>query len=229
MTSVTIIGVWHDRKRPQRQTIAMHRSSLLAFMIWILGAIPAHAAKPQRVAGLQSFKGPLLDIHSPAGKGWTMVDMGTRGMLFVRDGKERHASLVASVTTFPVKVEANPETFDAQVRESVAQDARGARYQPLSGGDLVAEQHGAAHCLRYSQAMTDLSAQVGHDNTAVLVLELHALYCRHPANPALGVAITYSVRAPQRTPEETELAAQSFFDGVVLKPAADAPPSTGDN
>jgi len=229
MTSVAIVGAWHDRKRLLRQSITMPRSSLLALTLCIFVAMPAHAAKPRRIPGLQRFEGPLLDIVSPAGKGWVMVDAGTRGKLFMRDGKERHASLIATVTTFPVEAEASVATFDAQVRENVAKEAQGARYQPLSGGDLVPEQHGAAHCLRYSQAVTDLSAQVGRGDTATLVLELHALYCRHPADPALGVAITYSVRAPQRTAEETALAAQSFFDGVVLKPAADTSSSTGDN
>lgn len=191
-------------------------SIALIFAAWVL-PLSAFAQDPQPVAGYKLFEGPLLDIFSPAGDGWSLVD-GGQAMIFMREGEQRHASDIASVNSFPVAADADTATFEALVREEIRKGVEGDRYQSLPGSSLTVVQHGTAHCLRYAQAVIDRAAQVGRGKTRQMVLDVHGLYCRHPANPELGIALIYSVRAPKREPEQTASAADAFFDSLALKP-----------
>jgi hypothetical protein len=174
------------------------------------------AQEPRRVAAGFLFEGPLLDIRAPRDKGWSVVDQDKDGLIFMRKGRKRDASFIASVTPFEIAVAADAAGFEAQMRDRLRKDFDENRFERLEES-IVANDLASVKCFRYTTAAIDRAAQIDRGKTRRLALDLHALYCRHPADAALGIAITYSYRSPERDVEKTARDAQAFFDDVVFK------------
>lgn len=203
-------------------TMTPIRTLLLAIALWAAAIAPGHAQQMTPVAPETRFELPLLELRSPAGKGWMTVDGGAEGRFFLREGEHRHASIAATATFFPLQPALDRAGFEALIREQVARQAPPDRFEPVESSLEYGESRGYP-CLRYAGVVRDTAAQVGGGRTRQLLLDVQALYCRHPHNATRGFSLVYSYRGPERDPA-LATDAEAFFAGAKPLP----PPAATD-
>ncbi len=200
-------------------TTAM-RALFLAIALWAAAIAPCHAQKMKPVASETRFTLPLLELRSPAGEGWMTVDAGEEGRFFMREGEGRYATVAATVTFFPLEPALDRAGFEALIREEVARQAPRDRFEPMASS-LIHDETRGHPCIRYTDLVRDTAAQVGDGRTRSLILDVVALYCRHPHDARSGYALVYSHRGPDRDPA-LAADAEAFF--ATVKPTIPAPP-----
>lgn len=198
------------------------RTLLLAVALWVAAIAPCHAQQMTPVAPETRFELPLLELRSPTGRGWMTVDAGAEGRFFMREGEHRHASVAATATFFPLRPDLDPAGFEALIGEDVARQAPADRFEPVESSLAYAEDRGYP-CMRYAGVVRDTAAQIGGGRSRQLLLEVRALYCRHPHDPNRGFSLVYSYRGPEREPT-LAADAEAFFAGAKPLP----PPAAAD-
>jgi hypothetical protein len=196
------------------------RALLLAAALCGATTAPCRAQEMTPVAPETRFELPLLELRSPAGKGWLTVDAGPDGRFFMREGEQRHASVAASATFFPLQPDLDRAGFEALIREEVARQAPADRFEPVESSLEYAETRGYP-CMQYAGVVRDTAAQVGGGRTRHLLLDVRALYCRHPHDASRGFSLVYSHRGPEREPALAADAEAFFADAKPLPPPAD--------
>ncbi|MFZ5636476.1 MAG: hypothetical protein ACOY82_07785 [Pseudomonadota bacterium] len=196
-------------------------------LLLVVCILSAAALAPCRAQDLEStlpgtiYHGPMLDVAVPDGTGWMTIDNGVQGRLFERRGERRHTTIIASATFFPLEPNLDDAGFEAQVRADIAHQAAEDRFEPVESSVSYDESRGYP-CIVYAAVVRDTAAQVGGDRTRDLILEMRALYCRHPHDAALAFALIYSHRGKQRDPAFAA-AAEGFFAGAKPTPAITPP------
>jgi hypothetical protein len=192
-----------------------------AIVLWSAAIAPCHAQKMKPVAPETRFELPLLELQSPAGKGWLTVDTGADGRFFMREADDRYATVAATVTFLPLEPDLDRAGFEALIREEVVRQAPVDRFEPVESSLEYDETRGYP-CIRYAGVVRDTAAQVGGSRTRSLILDVLALYCRHPHDATRGFALVYSHRGPKRDPA---LAADATRFFATVKPTPPASPS----
>lgn len=149
------------------------------------------------------------------------VDAGAEGRFFMREGEHRHDSFAATASFFPLQPELDRASFEALIREEVARQAPSDRFEPLESSLEYGEDRGYP-CMRYAGTVRDTAAQIGGGRTRSLLLDVRALYCRHPHDATRGFALVYSYRGPKRAPT-LAADAEAFF--ATVKPTIPASPA----
>lgn len=196
------------------------RALLLAAALCGAATAPCRAQEMTPVAPETRFELPLLALRSPAGQGWLTIDAGADGRFFMREGEQRHASVAATATFFPLQPGLDRAGFEALIREAIARQAPADRFEPVESSLEYGEDRGYP-CMRYAGTVRDTAAQVGGGRTRRLLLDVRALYCRHPHDASRGFSLVYSYRGPERDPALTA-DAEAFFAGAKPLP----PPAT---
>lgn len=196
------------------------RLLLLAAASWGAAIATCRAQDMTTVESETRFELPLLEVRSPAGEGWLTIDAGADGRYFMREGEHRHASVAATVNFFPLSPALDRAGFEALVREEVARQAPADRFEPIESSLEYGETRGYP-CMQYAGVVRDTAAQVGGGRTRSLLLDVNALYCRHPHDATRGFSLVYSYRGPDRDPS-LGASAEAFFAGAKpLPPASD--------
>ena len=173
--------------------------------------------------------GPWKDIprqgtrYTRAGLGRVAVNAIVPGELgFGRPGKSSTASDIASVTGFALAETTTSDELVALIRHGIENDTSSDRFK-TTGGTLEYTDARGYPCVRYQVTTLDTNARVSYFQHASLTLQADSLYCRHPTQPTLGFAISYSHRGPEPDPDFAQRA-RAFIDGVTV-PTADASPA----
>ena len=194
-------------------------------LLLALAVGPATAQEVRAIASGTPMPGPLLDLASPEGDGWYLRTTENGDLTFAREGRQRDASEVASVRTFDI----DPEADDAAFRRAVESElaiSRGpaSRFETLESAMVTVLIDGVS-CIRALELIRDNAAQVGRGKTRVMLIDVHATYCRHPVKRSLGLAFVYSVRSAEREEDATTAKALAFFDTLRLNKTPPAAPA----
>ena len=204
-------GNQQRRQRPARFVPLL--ALLMPIAVW---------SAPAPVAPGRIFRSTVLDIRAPDSDGWLLMQSSPGSWIFGRPGKSSTASDIASVTGFALAETTTSEELVALIRHGVENDTSSDRFK-TTGGTLEYTDARGYPCVRYQVTTLDTNARVSYFRHASLTLQADSLYCRHPTQPTLGFAISYSHRGPEPDPDFAQRA-QAFIDGVTV-PTVDAAPA----
>lgn len=121
----------------------------------------------------------------------------------------RSESFIAAISVFGLSQTNAPHEFEALIRESVKRDTDPNRFEVEEEKLFYTDERPYA-CVRYQSVAKD---KTPHGSSSPQVLQMDALYCRHPVQPESGFSVIYSYRGPNKYPllrEEAEI----FIQGV---------------
>ena len=195
-------------------------AAVLALTAW-----PVAADELRTVVPGTPMPGPLLDLASPEGDGWVLNTAENGDLTFMREGRQRDSSEIASVQAFGIDAEADDAAFRKAVENEIAIGRGPApRFETLESAMVMVMIDGV-ECIRSLDLIRDNAAQVGRGKTRVMLIDVHGTFCRHPAKRSLGLAIIYSVRSPTREEDATTAKALAFFDTLRLHKTLPAAPA----
>lgn len=165
------------------------------------------------------FDGPVINIRAPQSQGWVVLQNNATGMAFARSAAGINASEVAVVKLFPLGATPTPEALVALIKAGVEADTSKRRFDVLDAKFEYTERRGYP-CVEASTLTID-KVPTGLFSHKEMILEIRALYCRHPERPDQGFSAGYSHRGQW---PDTDLSsnAQSFIEGVQV-PARQPP------
>ena len=198
------------------------------FLTWLvlllaLAAGPALAQSVRTIESRTPMPGPLVDLESPEGDGWLLRVAEGGDLTFMREGRQRDSSEVASVQAFNIDAEADDAAFRKAVESEIAIGRGPApRFETVESAMVDVLIDGVV-CIRSLDLIRDNAAQVGSGKTRVMLIDVHGTFCRHPVKRSLGLAFIYSVRSPEREEDATTAKALAFFDTLRLHKTPPAP------
>lgn len=197
--------------RPLRARTAARRRLLLAGLL--TGLIGACAAPAQPAdAGLtapKTFVSGGITLSAPASNGWALVEESSSGILFAKGTQAASDRFVAKVTHFALPLTESPEALRMRVQSLATEDLDPTRFEVLSEQFRSSDER-PYPCVRYQSIAKDKASRAG---AAPLLLELDALYCRHPVQHEAGFSVIFSHLGPAPYPAlRTE--SEAFIQGV---------------
>lgn len=192
----------------------MFRACAVMLLALVAGAATAQSAQP--VAARTPMPGPLVDLASPRGDNWLMRTGEDGDLTFMRFGRGRDTTEVATVVAFGIDAEADDAAFARAVGNEI-EIGRGdpGRFERLELTQTEVTR-GDAHCIRSFDLIRDLAAQVGGGKTREMFLAVHGMHCRHPTERDVGLSFVFSVRSLKRQDETTIADADAFFDSIEM-------------
>jgi hypothetical protein len=201
------------------------RRIALALMLALTIPHVGHS-QPTDVSPGTMYRGELLDIRSPNSDGWMLAETSPGNWTFVTGSRVTKDTYAASVMSFPLTETRSHEEYLALVKDAIDKASSPDRFT-IIGEELQYTEARGYPCAAYKATIEDRKVKTSFFKRETQLLEVHALYCRHPARPTLGFAIVFSHRGPELDPYLNQQA-QDFIDGVQV-PSAASPPESPDN
>lgn len=166
----------------------------------------------------EEFKGGYINVRAPNSDGWRLVSSSRNGMEFGKLLLASGENLGAQILMFGLEPTQTPELFIALIKSGIDKDTDPNRFDVLQSKMEYNTERGYP-CVRYSSSVRDKEAQTSPNTREVLILELEALYCRHPVRDTTGFAIIFNHRgrAPY-LPLRDE--AENFINGIQVPSAS---------
>jgi hypothetical protein len=185
---------------------------LLAVLL-LLASSSALSQQIQPVAAGQEFKGGYINVRVPNSDGWVLVNSGVAGMEFAKLTGQGE-NLAAQILMFRLSPTTTPDEFVALIKDSARRDTDPNRFDVLSASAEYTADRGYP-CVRYSASVRDKEAVTSPMTKEELLLEMEALYCRHPVRDTTGFALIYSHRG--RAPHASlKTEAVDFIAGIQV-------------
>ena len=194
----------------------------------LLGLLGSACAAPHTVDAGQSIEATLesveraepaaaprvyttddIAVQAPASGGWALIEQSSAGILFAKGDQAASDRYVAKVTLFELPPTETPEAFQILIQSKATEELDLARFE-VRGESFRDSQERAYPCARYQSIATDRAAPA---RTEPLVLEIDALYCRHPDRLETGFSAIFSHLGQQVDPK-LRAGAEAFIQGV---------------
>ena len=169
--------------------------------------------RPVPVQQSDVFGGDYISIHPPPSPGWVKIQESQSGIAFAKRDETHAGSFIANVAVFGLESTETPEQLEALIREAARKDAEidPIRFE-VEHETVTYTDERSYPCVRY-RSITKDNDPAGPEKP--LILELDAIYCRHPVQPESGFGVIYSYRGTKRhSGLRTE--AESFIQGVQI-------------
>jgi hypothetical protein len=184
----------------------------LLFMLLACAATSGLTAHAEEVPSGERITTPYVSLSVPAGAGWQVRRRSDTAIALARG--EPDNSFAVAALLFRMGPADSPEEYEALIKRAAAEDGDPAnpdRYRLLEQSIKYSSER-AYPCVRFAATSEDRAARGAK---VPLFLELYGLYCRHPADPSIGVTIMYSHRGLTRHPDLAE-EAEAYLRDVVL-------------
>ena len=174
--------------------------------------IPHHELKS--VPSGHLYNGEYINVRVPNSDGWHLVNSSSAGMEFAKSGVEGKGSFAAQVLIFPLQKTEDRSDFLALIKTGIDADTDSTRFNIKSLNFNYTEKRDYP-CVHVKSDLEDKKAITSLRHRESLVLQMSALYCRHPVKLDTGFAIIYSYRGPTTYPSIGN-EAKGFIDGVQV-------------
>lgn len=172
----------------------MRTIAVWVLSIAVLGLNGCAGSAPVRktfVAPGELFAGGYINVRAPTTPGWQIMQSSGSGMAFAKEGQAlQNESFVAQVSMFNLVATSTPAEFQALIKTSIEQDTDPSRFTVQKASYELSNER-SYPCVRYSSVTEDNAAPKAK---SPLLLQVDALYCRHPVRTDTGFAVTYSHR-----------------------------------
>lgn len=189
---------------------------LLASASWAVLLLSCAGPSQQlpAVAPGQLFPGGYIVVRAPNSEGWLLEHSSPKGMGFAKHGKAAGENLGARLIMFELQLTETPEQLLALIKQAIENDTDRTRFEVLESSSSYTSERGYP-CVRHYALVNDNQARTSPTTRERLLLEMHALYCRHPVRTNTGFAAIYSHRGRSKYPDlGTE--AQDFMRGIQV-------------
>jgi len=159
----------------------------------------------------QLFAGSYINVVAPSSDGWYLAQSSPSGMGFAKDGQAANETFAAQVAMFKLAPASTPEEFEALIKTSVEKDTDPHRFNVQQISFKYSSER-SYPCVRYHSVAQDKTPQ---GSKGPLLLEMDALYCRHPVRQETGFAVIYSHRG-ESLHANLRSEAESFIQGVQV-------------
>lgn len=193
----------------------IYRIVLILFLAISLSAcVTSTVKKPNYIPPSHLYSGEEIDVKSPNEPGWFLADTSEGGMQFGRVNTENNESFGAQVLSFPLPATESNEAFVQLIKANVEENTDRKRFTIVESDYKYSDER-AYPCVRGESVTIDSKAKISSGRTVKQVLEIAALYCRHPHHPEGGIAIVYSHRGETRM-NGFKVRANEFISGVQV-------------
>lgn len=173
---------------------------------------PSHSPIPVS-AGYQ-YDGEYINVRVPNSDGWHLISSSPVGMEFARSGAEKVDSFGAQVLMFPLAKTSSEQAFVDLMKKNAEADIDSDRFSIIES-DFQYSNDRSYPCVRGESVTQDKKAQTSPNRQESLLLQISALYCRHPVRQDSGFAIIYSYRGKTLYPNLND-EADDFIRGVQV-------------
>jgi hypothetical protein len=187
----------------------MTRTAMLVALCLLSSLACAQPVQPRQHMAWQQ-----LDVRAPASEGWVLASASPQALAFMRRSAALARSEVATVSVFQLPESLDRDGFMAWVRSAVQADSPPARFRPIEVQHEPMDERGYA-CVLHRSLTQDLQARGLAAGSEPPQLQLHALYCRHPARAGTGFAAAFSTRG-HGLDDSLFDRARSFIDGITV-------------
>jgi hypothetical protein len=183
------------------------------FCVVLLGlaGCASHGPRTVPVKSGEMFAGNYVNIRAPLSEGWELIQSSPAGMAFAKGDRSAGESFVAQVGMFDLAPTETPEEFQRLITTSAEKDTDPACFDVQQASVNYSTER-SYPCVRYDAVAKDKAPQ---GLKGPLVLELRAIYCRHPVRSETGFAAIYSQRGMSAYPN-LQVEAEAFIQGVQV-------------
>lgn len=187
----------------------MHRPAI-ALLLWFAASF----AWAQAPAPGERLRNEWVEIQVPTTPGWRLVPPSPVLIAMARSGHGPDGSLAAFAQVFRIEQPRDREHFLELVRSGTAADTPPERFTERQV-DIRHDDSRGIWCVRHAAVHDDRQARLRSGGIGTLTLQTLTLYCLHPQEPGLAVAIGFSHRGQGQHPEfDTE--AEAFIESARL-------------
>jgi hypothetical protein len=185
----------------------------LILLFLFLAATFAHAQTPTPGERLRN---EWVEISVPASAGWKLAPPSSGRIALARSGREPDDSIVGFALVFPMERPRDREHFLELVRTGAAADTPPERFTERQV-DVRHDDSRSTWCVRHASVHDDRQARLRSGGTGTLMLQALMLYCLHPQEPGLAVAIGFSHRGRGLLPDFDSEATAFIESARILK------------
>lgn len=211
----TGIGQFHRHQCRLIQSWASTMTRALVCLFTLTALALYGCATPSReavsVSPGQLFAGSYINIAAPSSDGWYLAQSSPSGMGFAKHGQAANETFAAQVAMFNLAPTNTPEEFEALIKTSVEKDTDPNRFNVQQISFKYSRERSYL-CVRYHSVAQD---KMPRGSKGPLLLEMDALYCRHPVRQETGFAAIYSHRG-ENLYANLRSEAESFIQGVQV-------------
>lgn len=199
------------------------RAAALLVALGVTGG-PAHAQTPPDTERVRT---ELLDVRAPAGSGWRVSVRQPARVAWARPGTGENDSQAAFASVFRLTPPRDGDHLLSLVRDGTAADTPAERFRPLQSTFTRDDTRGVP-CVRHVAVHEDTQARLRTGGMGSLVMQSVTLYCLHPVERGLAIAIGWSHRGTLPV-ADADAQGEAFLAGAGFAPpapadAASAPP-----
>lgn len=163
----------------------------ILFSLLSLFLLSACVSLPQYPGG-QRVAVPGVSFVPPAGKQWSMMMGSTYQNVLATQGKNSNETLIVATQIIQISSVGSKEDFLKRVKEQRAAEPQTGRFEIIKNREFLDEER-TETCVRHIAASKDYGAKRGADFT---IYETYGMNCIHPNDPAVGVFVEFSRKAP---------------------------------
>lgn len=186
---------------------------LLSLSLISCVAIPSKRTTIPVEAG-HLYKGGYINVRAPNSDGWHLINSSPAGMEFARSGKSKNESFGAQLLIFSLPATKTKEEFISLIKKGIKTDTDKTRFKALKTEYTFTESRGYP-CIYVESTTNDTQAKTSNNKKESLLLQLTALYCRHPVRTDTGFSAIYSHRGLTLY-EQLHTEAKEYINGVQV-------------
>jgi hypothetical protein len=209
--SIATLGL-SARARHTRRTIALAAAGMSLLMVGACATPPPATEAPapeQTEPQQQVFSSNYITIHAPTSGGWALIEESNSGILFAKGDQTANDRFVAKVTLFGLQPTETDEAFQILIESMAAKDLDLTRFEVQSENFRYTQER-PYPCVRYQSVANDKATRAWAEP---LILELDALYCRHPVQEETGFSVIFSHLGYTAHPQ-LRMESEAFIQGV---------------
>lgn len=192
-------------------TVARVLVGLFALTVLVLNGCAAPSRQAVSVSPGQLFAGSYINVTAPASDGWYLAQSSPSGMAFAKHGQAVNETFAAQVAMFNLAPTKTPEEFEVLIKNAVQKDTDPNRFNVQQVSFKYTSER-SYPCVRYHSVTQDMTPQ---GSKGPLLLEMDALYCRHPVRQETGFAAIYSRRG-EGPYANLRSEAEKFIQGIQV-------------
>ncbi len=160
------------------------------------------------------YEGSYINVRAPNSNGWHKLKRAAGGIEFAKHGANPGESFGAQLLMFPLPPTKNKHEFLSLIKRNFSNNTDTKRFKKIESEFKYVPVRRYS-CVSAVYVLEDSRARTSPTRREVLLLQVHALYCRHPVRKDTGFSIAFSHRGKSKYLNLAK-EAQSFIDGVQV-------------
>ncbi len=173
----------------------MRRTLLFLLSVTLVGCVSVPSY--QFLDGGQRVDQPGVSFVLPEGHKWAAIMRSTYQCAFGALGTPKFDTLIVGCIVYDIQPASSKEDFLKKVQEGRSREPSTGRFETIRNSEQLYDERSET-CVIYTSASKDFGAEAKRGGQ-YSVLETMGMHCIHPINPAVGIQVELSRKAPPGT------------------------------